>query len=303
MIRFVPVLFALLFAGAAEAAQFLVICDGKTERAAQGCTIKLSGTIEAGDADRLLAQLRRPLPDGWQYLTLLLSSPGGDVQEAFRLAQLVKQAMLRTTTSRMPDSPGGIGVDPGPHYLNTCVSACFLVWVSGTERFGPSFRQTRRATPAGLGLHRPVFTPAALAGKSPNEMAAMHQEMTTRVRDFLRREQVPEIYIQKMLEHSSREVYWLADEDDKFALDGRAAWFEELMIARCEYDPAYDRESEAEGVAKMQDAFNRGNRYDVTKDPGYQRWLEWKRAQNGCEYATRIEAQAKLRIGLQPKRR
>lgn len=142
-----------------------------------------------------------------------------------------------------------------------------------------------------------------MAGKTPTEVAAMHQEMTARVRDFLRREQVPEIYIQKMLEHSSREVYWLADGDDNFALDGRAAWFEELLIARCNYDPAFDRESEADGVAKMQSAFNRGSRYDVTKDPVYQRWLTWKRAQNGCEYATRIEAQAKLRVGLQPKRR
>jgi hypothetical protein len=301
MVRFVSFIVAVLLASGAEAAQFSVLCDGLTEKSAQGCTIKLSGPIEPGDADRLMWQLRQPLPEGWQYLTLLLSSPGGDVQEAFRLAKVVRQALLKTTTSRMSSTPGASAF-ADPHFMNDCVSACFLVWVSGTERSGPSSRRAD-GTPRGLGLHRPAFTPAAMAGKGAAEVAAMHQEMTVHVRDFLRREQIPEIYIQKMLEHSSREVYWLADSNDMFALDGRAAWFEELLIARCKYDPAYDRDSQAAGVARIDEAFKSGVRHDPTKDRGYQRWLTWKQEQNGCEYAMRIEAQAKLRVGLQPKQR
>lgn len=294
MIRVLPLLAALLFAGAAQAAQLTVDCD-RPQNSAQACSIQLSGQIEPGDADRLLAALRQPLAEGWQYRHLHLDSPGGDVYEAFRLERLIKMALLRTTTLRMASEYD--------RSFGTCVSACFLVWVAGTERFSASGRIGRDSRPYGLGLHRPVLTAQTLAGKSPTEVAAMHQEMTARIREFLRREQVPEAYIQKMLEHSSREVYWLAEESDNFALSGRAAWFEELLIARCHYDPAYDRAYEAAQGEELMRAVRAGRRYESNRVPGEQRYLEWKQEQNACENQMRRDAQSQLRVGLQPKQR
>lgn len=302
MLRVVPILFALMFAASVPAAQFTTLCDSDMEKVAQGCTIKLTGNIESGDADRLVALLRRPLPTGWSYHTLLLSSPGGDVQEAFRLANIVKQTMLQTSTYRLP---GGAIESWGssPHYLNSCVSACFLVWVSGTERKAASYRLPGPgAQPVGLGLHRPTYVATAIAGKASTDVAQMHQDMTSAVRDYLRREQVPERYVEKMLEHSSREVYWLADEGDMFSMDGKAAWYEELLIARCKFDPAYDRDMQGSVVSKLASA-PKGRPYNADADPAYRQYIAWRQNVNACEYQMRLEAQAKLRVGLQPKRR
>lgn len=302
MLRLTLFLCATLLAGVCHAAQFQVLCDSPGEIGAQGCTIKLSGEIKAGDADRLLSQLRQPLPEGWQYLTLLLHSPGGDVREALLVAQLVKQALLRTSTFRL--NKVGVGGPEDPHFLNTCVSACFLVWVAGTERAAYNTRAPGSGRHVGLGLHRPYLSSGSIDGKSPAEVARIHQDMTNTVRDYLRREQIPDSYVQKMLEHSSREVYWLADTGGNmgnFDLDGHAAWWDELLIARCGYDPAYDRDAMADTTARIIRAQENKVKLDLGSDVTYQRYITWKQAQNSCQYQMRLDAQASMRTGLQAK--
>ena len=265
---------------------FSVSCSSKMEMSRRGCTVKLSGKIEAGDAARLRAVIRDPLYGDWTYNTLLLDSLGGDVSEALRLAQMVREAMLRTSTILDTGAlaKGSAGARTRSNW--PCVSACFLVWVAGTER--ESYSAVIKAEgEVGIGLHRPYFSPNTYAD-SPAKVAELQQAMTTAVQDYLRREHVPERFIEKMLESSSRDVYWLRESGDPFALNGRAPWFEEMMIARCAWDPAYEREKDQYAT----NAFMSKKR--LTDDPKYQAYLSWRRSYNACEYEIRRQSQANI---------
>lgn len=263
------------------AASFSSKCDGQMEQVSKGCTITLTGKIESGDANRLRAMLERPLPSGWRYNTLLLNSMGGDVEEAFSLAQVVREAMLATTTFTLDQVGQG-----GKQSQWPCVSACFLVWVSGTERSSMSGSSRRDGT-FGIGLHRPYFSPAAYQN-SPSKVAAAQQEMTLKVRDYLRREQVSELFIEKMIERSSKEVYWLHESGDPFALNGRAPWFEEMMIARCGFDPAYDRDFQAREIQLSLKG-------KTTPEKERVAYFAWRQKYNACEYEIKRAAQQAFR--------
>ncbi len=263
----------LLAASASVAASFSTRCDSQIDRVRQGCTITLAGKIEAGDSDRLRMVLGKKLPSGWRYNDLLLDSMGGDVAEALLLAATVREAMLATTTYE---------VGAGKYSHRRCVSACFLVWVAGVERSSMS-GSSPQGGPFGIGLHRPYFSPAAYQN-SPSRVASAQQEMTSKVRDYLKREQVPEQYVDKMIERSSREVYWLHESGDPFALNGRAPWFEEMMIARCGFDPVYEREFQANDV-------QRTLKGQSTPDREKAAYFTWRQKYNGCEYEVRKAAQ------------
>ena len=69
-----------LLASSAMGSTFTVDCGGAMEKARHGCTVKLTGKIERGDAERLRQVIQKPLNGDWYYATLLLDSLGGDVQ-------------------------------------------------------------------------------------------------------------------------------------------------------------------------------------------------------------------------------
>lgn len=279
-------LVAIASTSTANAASFEVTCDSELEQSRRGCTIKLSGPIQKGDAARFQQIIRQPLSKHWNYNTLVLDSLGGDVREAMALAEVVRQAMLQTSTNKWTRVRVG-DAGPSPRLNWPCVSACFLVWIAGTERFSMS-GHSRRDGHIGIGLHRPYFARDAYA-ESPAKIAEAQQSMTIMVRDYLRREQVPESFIEKMLERSSQEVFWLYESGDPFALNGRASWFEEMMIARCKFDPVYDRETQARGARLIAE----GKRPE--DDPTYQTYASWRRTYNDCEYSLRTSAQASFR--------
>jgi hypothetical protein len=203
----------------------------------------------------------------------VLDSPGGDVQEAFSLSDVVVRAVLDTAT-HTPGRP----ITLPPMHQNVCVSACFLVWVAGADRAHWSFGKF------GLGLHRPYFAPETYAQQDAGTAAQQQQESFIRVRTYLRRFEVPDALIDTMMTRSSREIYWLSSNDDSSVMSGRAPWFEELMIARCKYDPAFARDENAAGGQEI---------VKTLKQPTTARWnkyLEWRHAYNSCEYAFRQQS-------------
>lgn len=76
-----------------------------------GCTLKVSGLLEDGDAERVASHVG----EGWQYDgRICFDSPGGSFMEGLALARAIR----RTPT----------GVDDG----DRCESACFLAFMAGT---------------------------------------------------------------------------------------------------------------------------------------------------------------------------
>lgn len=267
----------------AQAATFSVLCDYQAEKVSRGCNILLSGPLVSGDSGRLLSTLKRRLPEGWRYGALLLDSPGGSVEEAIKVADVVRRALLDTSTYRF----GDLRRDQKTQHF-TCVSACFLVWVAGAERNAlPPFNFVPGDKSA-IGLHRPYFEASAYH-QAPDRVAAIQQQAMLAAEAYLRREQVPQHLIEKMLQRPSTQVYWLSEEDTD-AVVGQSAWFQEMMIARCEWDPAFDQDEQAWSAQQTM----AGKHQALQDSPRYKRFITWRQRYNSCQYGIRAAAQAAL---------
>ena len=286
VVKSIAVIITCFCSIASNAATFSVLCDNSLEIAARGCTIKLSGPIASGDADLLRSTLQDRLPNGWHYHTLLLDSPGGSVGAAIELAKVVRQAVLNTTTYRFLAEGRS---SPPSQKRRQCISACFLVWVAGAERKAFIDIVTPNVT-SDIGLHRPYLDKAAYAG-APEAVATMQQKIMQAVAEYLQREQIPQSLIEKMLQRASTQIYWLGPEDEEIV--GRASWFEEMMIARCGFDPSYDHETEAWVAQSIFEYSKTGKPLDL--GPRYSKYIEWRQEYNACEYGVREAAQAVAR--------
>ena len=282
---------------AVSAATFTVLCDSSWEASTRACTIQLTGRIEQGDASRLRSVLQQPLLEGWHYGALLLESPGGSVNAALEVAALVRKALLNTTTFRPPKD---IHREDGYQWRRKCVSACFLIWVAGAERvtMTHSFSRGGTSETSDIGLHRPYLEKSAYEG-APEKVAEMQQQVMLATAEYLKREQIPQALIEKMLQRASTQVYWLTDDDP--VIPTTSSWFEEMMIARCGYDPTYDRESilwslnAIDENVRRQEAVGKKVRTPPDLGPRYAKYIEWRQRYNACEYGAREAAQKALR--------
>jgi hypothetical protein len=148
--------------------------------------------------------------------------------------------------------------------------------MSGAKRSFSPFGDGR------IGLHRPFFSAQAYATLDPGTIAARQTEAMQRVTDILRREGVPQKFVDEMMRRSSRDVYWLTY-DDWIQFPATAFWYEELLIARCDFDPTTE--------TRITAALQRG-------DIAAAKALEPKYVANAaCERAVVRDAQAKIRLG------
>lgn|GEM_PF-1849620 len=182
----------------------------------------LSGSTVAGDAEKLARTLLAPLPDKpFLAAEIVLNSEGGDLNEAVRIATLIKGLHLDTRVR------GG----------DRCASACFLIFLAGDkriagERVGGAMRQGR------IGLHRPFLNPEAFKKADPTIAIARQQHEMRKLTEYLRNENVPLRLIDEMMGHASNDIYWMSN-DDMWQLGEYNPGLEEILIARCGYDKRY----------------------------------------------------------------
>ncbi len=183
--------------------------------------IYLDGEISPGDAEHLASlsvEMKRPM-------VLYINSPGGDVLEAMRIAQLVK----------------GLHVAVMPEKGGLCASSCFFVLLEGFQRvFGIANDDNKlpapniRANASGfVGIHRPFLK------YSREDIASIKQQelMMKKVSAYLSSKSVPEYLIDEMMARPSNDIYWLNEHDSNMI--GRFdSGVEEAMIAKCDYSRA-----------------------------------------------------------------
>jgi ATP-dependent protease ClpP protease subunit len=188
----------------------------------QAWRIILSGQIFAGDAEKLTRTLLAPLPDKpFLIAEIVLDSEGGDLNEAVRIASLIKGLHLDTRVR------GG----------GRCASACFFLFLAGDKRIagehvGGEMRQGR------IGLHRPYLKAEAFKKGDPTTAITRQQQEMRKITDYLRNENVPLRLIDEMMEHASNDIYWMSN-DDIWLLGEYNPGLEEILIARCAYDKRY----------------------------------------------------------------
>jgi hypothetical protein len=177
----------------------------------------LSGEIQKGDADKLAKVFIQYA--GFEGL-LTLDSPGGDVEEALRIASFVKALHLQTRVA------GG----------GTCASACFFIFLAGIHHIAVGTKDGRmtRGSLGYIGLHRPYFKLDS-AKRSGSTDAEMRQHgVMQKSSDYLRNEDVPQRLIDLMMSRPSNDIYWMT-QDDIDQLGDYSPGFEELLISRCGY--------------------------------------------------------------------
>jgi len=190
-----------------------------------GVSITMSGEIKSGDADRFASIFVAVKPIYANYFpfpnSLYLDSPGGDVAEAIRIAELVKVLALSVAT--MPDGKG------------VCASSCFLIYAAALERSAAGIDTLKTERVKGnlgpLGIHRPYLRQHA---DGPLGVKRQEQIMSD-MRAYLVNASVGHALIDKMMAHASNDIYWLNAEEVR-ALGSYAPGVEEQLISKCGYD-------------------------------------------------------------------
>jgi len=174
--------------------------------------VAFEGAIEPGDGERfaLFLQEGSEVP---RYVEL--SSPGGSLDAAIRIASLIEIFRLDTSVPKRA----------------VCASACFVLFLAGTSR--TPYRDFDDTNSAKVGLHRPSLKSGAAGGDIAVDSAKQRAAMT-KLRGYLSERNVPQRLIDEMMARPSNDVYWMTDHDfielGNFSPEG-----EELFVANCGY--------------------------------------------------------------------
>lgn len=164
------------------------------------------GKIEPGDSRRLIDFL---IKNDGRIDKIFLESPGGDVQEAIRVGEVINKARL----------------DVYVQMNQTCASACFFVWLNGANR---AVIFVGRPNGGRVGLHRPYLVDI---GNTPDSISSQSKIMQNLVR-YLESKLISRRLVDMMISRPSNDIYWLRDEDVT-ELGQSPPELEELYIAKC----------------------------------------------------------------------
>jgi hypothetical protein len=157
----------------------IALGDGGRDRAA----LAIHGTIGAASASWLRARLDEA------HLTagdiVLLSSPGGDLNQALIMGEMIRSRALATAVGTM-DASGRVT-------RSYCASACVLVYAGGSPRYG--------VNGSALGVHRFV-TPSP--GSDP---VAEAQRTTGAVLSYMTKMGIASSVVEAM--SATRDIRWL----------------------------------------------------------------------------------------------
>lgn len=176
-----------------------------------GQYLLLRGEITPGDYDHLLSVIWN---DPGRFLgnrLIVLASPGGDIQEAMKIARLVKSVYAK---ARVGPVTGG------------CASSCFFIFASAAYH-GASART--------IGIHRPYVHPRRLASLSPSQAEALQNDLFRQARSYLQELQISTNIIDTMFQRASSEVYWLSSAELE-QIGRYPPWYEQFLIGRCGLD-------------------------------------------------------------------
>lgn len=173
------------------------------------------GEIKIGDAAKLAKFIAA---NRYEISSINLNSPGGNVNEAILMGELIKAARLDTWVQ-----PGSI-----------CASACFFMWINGANRSAVIGEQVVRNAKTGkyvsskIGLHRPYMT-----SMTNDEISLSNQsKLVKHVDAYLMGKGLPRRLIDLMMSRPSNDIYWITEEDYS-EIGESPIELEELYISKC----------------------------------------------------------------------
>ncbi|WP_431474610.1 hypothetical protein RVM24_19195 [Marinobacter sp. KM021] len=162
----------------------------------------ISGEITPGLYRQVVSKIQegRKFPD-----RVLISSPGGNVEEAMKLGNLFRDAFTLVI-------PNG-----------ECSSACAAIVFSS---------RTYIADEAVIGLHRPYFSPDTYSSLSVNEAKKLQQSIEDRLSAYLRNMGVRDRIIERALSRSSADI-WNITMQEFVDFNGQPSHIQEWLLAQC----------------------------------------------------------------------
>lgn len=170
----------------------------------------MKGQIEVGDYDKLLSFLRNDMDSFISARQIIVSSPGGNVSEAMRIGDFVRQTYSE--------------VNIGP-YHGVCTSSCFLILASAPQRNW----QIKN-----IGIHRPYFEINFLQEKSATESISTQENLMDEVNNYLRKLRVPTSLVEAMISTPSDQILWLGEPNKTFGRYSPA--YEQVLVTKCGLD-------------------------------------------------------------------
>jgi hypothetical protein len=160
--------------------------------------------------------------------TVLLWSPGGSVEEAFKIGHLIRKGLLDTWAPFNTEMVNGWGHLSSYSDSKTicrgidcnCASACFLIWAAGVDRSGDA-----------LGLHRPTIESTQFASLPPDRASVLYRELLADIGKYLTDMEVPPRFIEAMTGTSSADMWWLSAADASSMEDVPS--INEWLVAAC----------------------------------------------------------------------
>jgi hypothetical protein len=220
--------------------------------------LMLEGEIAPGDADRILSNIEWSKVDKRVVLSITIRSPGGDVLEALKIAEILNKNLIEVETPWRPSEAWDKKTRKTvmlPHLcvklrrsdMANCVcnSACALVWLSAPLKDDNDY--------AYIGIHRPRFSENYFAGLGAVQAQEKYTEMAKTVSSFLAENEVPPEIITKMMSVPSSDIYYLTREETQLAGEGKP-YLLELLDAKCSnYRAEHDRMLQLENELKKPD--------------------------------------------------
>lgn len=224
----------------------------------------VSGKIQRGDYERALNAVKETYAQGdLGQLFVKLDSPGGDVLEAMKIGQLVRDLKLSAVVG-----------------LGRCDSACVFILVAGADRLSPS----------GIGIHRPFFDKEYFSGLSANNAQKKYGEMTKATRAYLISMDVPTELIERMFRVPSNEIERLSLEEVQKWISGSPASLDEWLIAKCDSYTKNEANDYALWLTRQTEL-----------SPGYANYLQQKVTKvDGCRRTTLANERCRVAEKLFP---
>lgn len=168
--------------------------------------LEMRGQINAGDASKLKTLIANTTGSYLDSPAFLVDSPGGDVNEAIAIADLIRQ------------SGEPVWVNAGAE----CASACFLIYASAPLRAGSG----------DVIIHRPYFDMTKITGESEAIASEAYQKSIISLRVFLQSRAIPDDLIDKMMQKTSNDGYLLTY-PDKIRMGFMSPSITEVAIQKC----------------------------------------------------------------------
>lgn len=193
--------------------------------------VLIEGTIAVGDFAKFEAiLLRRSNAD-----PIWLASPGGDLSEAMKIGQLIRELKLSVEAPKesleffplLRDKRNAV-----------CASACFFVYAAGVYRSGSA-----------LGLHRPYFSREFYAARTLDDAAKSQAVAFGYAAEYLRNMGIEAGIVDRIPSIAANDILWL-NEDQIKGLSGFIPIYAEWFRNKCQVTKLSENFPMAEQQAK-----------------------------------------------------